>query len=158
MEQDSIPEAPTTRARDRDAEFSEICAAIAAGESVSAVMREFGHAPRTFWKWLFADASLVPRYQAALAARAEVHAEEIAAIADADPSTLEVRDKDGNVVEVKIDAAFEAWRKTRIDARKWSASRLLPKRYGDKLELDAKVAVGDAVIERLARARSGTKE
>jgi hypothetical protein len=39
----------------------------------------------------------------------------------------------------------------------WQAKVRGPKTHGDKLELDAKVSVGDAVIERLARAR-GEKE
>ena len=38
--------------------------------------------------------------------------------------------------ERRIDPGFEAWRKTEIDARKWLASKILPKVYGDKIELN----------------------
>lgn len=123
---------------DRAGTFARICAAVAAGDSVATAAEAVGISRHTFWEWMLADQALVPAYEQALAARAEAHAEEIARIADEDPQTVEIKDKEGNVIDVKLDAAFESWRKTRIDARKWSASRLLPKRYGDRIELEHK--------------------
>jgi hypothetical protein len=34
-----------------------------------------------------------------------------------------------------LDGAFLQWQKNRIDARKWTAMKLKPKKYGDKLQV-----------------------
>jgi hypothetical protein len=39
----------------------------------------------------------------------------------------------GNVIDHRLDSAFLAWQKNRIDARKWTAMKLKPKKYGEKL-------------------------
>lgn len=54
-------------------------------------------------------------------------------IADETPVLLEVKDKDGNVVDIKLDSAYIAWQKQRIDARKWNAAKQRPKKYGDRV-------------------------
>jgi hypothetical protein len=33
-------------------------------------------------------------------------------------------------------------RRLQVDARKWAASKLAPKKYGDKLDIDANLKVG----------------
>ena len=38
------------------------------------------------------------------------------------------------VVDFKLDATAVARNKLRVDARKWVASKLLPKKYGDRVE------------------------
>ena len=43
--------------------------------------------------------------------------------------------KTGELIEHKLDNAFLQWQKNRIDARKWTAMKLKPKKYGDKLAL-----------------------
>ena len=48
---------------------------------------------------------------------------------------MEVRDRDGNVLDIKIDSGYVNYQRQRIDARKWTAMKLKPKKYGDKLEL-----------------------
>jgi hypothetical protein len=40
-----------------------------------------------------------------------------------------------------------------IESRKWLLAKLAPKKYGEKLELDARVSVGDAIVNRLMRVR-----
>lgn len=134
-------------------QFDAILADVAAGEPTHRAVESRGLNRRTFYALLASDEDAANKYARAKARGCEAHAAEIVEIADQDPKTVEIKDADGNVIEVKIDTAFEAWRKTRIDARKWTLSKLLPKVYGDKMELDAKVSVGDAIVERLARAR-----
>jgi hypothetical protein len=34
------------------------------------------------------------------------------------------------------DTGFVAWQRVRIDTKKWSLSKKLPKKYGDKLDLN----------------------
>jgi hypothetical protein len=73
------------------------------------------------------------------------------------------RELSADVVEARVatvvegvlsgDIAHDAGR-VGINGLTWLAKVRAPKVYGDKVEIDAKVSIGDAVIERLARARS----
>jgi hypothetical protein len=68
--------------------------------------------------------------------QADTLADEIIAIADEQPEIIAVVDKKtGALIEHKLDGAFLQWQKNRIDARKWTAMKLKPKKYGDKLAL-----------------------
>lgn len=118
-----------------------ICDRLALGESVSAVFRkpEPGYpSETTFWRWLNADPELKKLYEAGVERRSEKYAEEVVEITDAAGSVLlhpETGDPilrpDGTPVMVLDRVAIEH-AKLRADARKWVASRLLPKRYGDR--------------------------
>jgi hypothetical protein len=44
-----------------------------------------------------------------------------------------VFDKDGNQLAIKLDSSYIQWQKNRIDARKWTAAKLRPKKYGDRI-------------------------
>lgn len=141
-------EPTTTRARslDEPGVVDELLAAVAGGESVRQACEDRGVQRWKLYERIAKDEPLRTRYELALETRAEVLAEEIVDIADEDARLVELKDNEGNVVDFKVDTAFEAWRKTRIDARKWTASRLLPKRYGDKLELGGEVKGGPLVV------------
>lgn len=143
-----------TRARTVEGErplaemLDDVVAAIAAGETVEAACGEAGLTPRRFWRCL-ARGDLSPeRYMAATATAAERRVAEIQEIADEKPPL--VVDEKG---AARVDAGFVAWQRNRIDVRKWAAARHSPRRYGERLELDAKVSVGGAIIERLTRAK-----
>jgi hypothetical protein len=75
------------------------------------------------------------KYARAREEQADTLADEIIAIADESPEINEIRDKHGDVVDVKIDSGYVAYQKQRIEARKWTAMKLKPKKYGDKLEV-----------------------
>lgn len=78
----------------------------------------------TLWKeWLSDDDDLAARYVRAKEAQMELMADEILTIADD-------REEDANS------------RRVRVDSRKWLLSKLMPKKYGDKLNVDAKVDGG----------------
>jgi hypothetical protein len=62
--------------------------------------------------------------------QADTLADEIQAISDEMP--LETTDKDGNT---KFDSAYIQWMRLRVDSRKWIASKLKPRKYGDKIAL-----------------------
>jgi hypothetical protein len=62
--------------------------------------------------------------------QADTLADEIHAIADQMP--MEKTDKEGNT---SLDSAYINWMRLRIDARKWTASKLKPRKYGDRLAL-----------------------
>jgi hypothetical protein len=88
---------------------------------------------QTVYAWMFKDPIFLTQYTRAREEQADTLADEIIAIADETPEVVEVKDKDGNVIDHRLDSAFLAWQKNRIDARKWTAMKLKPKKYGEKL-------------------------
>lgn len=104
--------------------MEEICRRIAEGRAVKNVcededMPSFGFV----WRWISEDAVFEHRYARAIQQRALNHADEITFMVQ------EVRQG-----KLPPDAARVA-----IDAMKWTASRLLPKVYGDKQIVEANV-------------------
>lgn len=74
---------------------------------------------------------------------ADQYARAISALADAQTEALEVAIED--MRSGKIDAAMA---RVEIDARKWFASKFLPKRYGDKIaHVGGDPAAGDKPIQ-----------
>jgi hypothetical protein len=111
-----------------------ICARIAGGESLRAICRE-EHMPDvgTFLHWVAKHTALERRYVAAMEIRAEHLAEELQEIADQEPPPS-VTIIDGKTIE-RIDVSWLARQRLRIDVRKWTASKLKPKKYGDRMAL-----------------------
>lgn len=133
----------------------EICGKIAEGQSLRRIMRDDteGRLPgmTTIWKWLRENETFARQYAQAREEQAEAFADEIAAIADETPELEPVRGPDGEIVEMKMHAAYVQHQKNRIDARKWVASKLKPKKYGDKLGLtDGDGGPLQVVINRLS--------
>lgn len=92
-----------------------ICERIAAGESLRAICSDVGMpSKKQFLKWMSEDASLSDHYAIARARQADHYADEIVEISDTEEDPQKAR--------------------VRIDARKWVASKLQPKRYGDKID------------------------
>ena len=54
-------------------------------------------------------------------------------IADETPQVKEIKDKEGNVIDITLDSAYIQWQKNRIEARKWNAAKQRPKKYGDRI-------------------------
>lgn len=66
----------------------------------------------------------------------EVHADIILEIADTPLEGVETKvDGNGTVIEMKRSDML-GHRKLQIDSRKWILSKLLPKKYGDRLDLN----------------------
>jgi hypothetical protein len=94
-------------------------------------------------------------YTRAREEQADTLADEILAIADEAPS--EVVDEKG---VSRTDSGWVSWQRNRVDARKWVASKLKPKKYGEALKVGGDkdnplaVTVGtevfDSVLENLA--------
>lgn len=112
----------------------EVCKRVEQGRSLNSVCGDPDMPVRsTFYEWMSAHSWLSDKYARAREKRAEFLAEEIIDIADTETDSAKARN--------------------RIDARKWAASKLDPKRYGDKLTLDGdlKVKMPDDQLEsRLA--------
>ena len=88
---------------------------------------------QTVYNWMFRNPEFMERYTRAREEQAETYADQIVDIADETPTLVPLLDKDGFVIDVKMDSAYLMWQKNRMDARKWTAMKLKPKRYGDKV-------------------------
>ena len=107
----------------------EICDRIASGQPLVRICKD-EHMPHvtTVYRWLNKRADFCDMYTKAKDASADTLAEEIQDIADSIP--METTDKEGNT---KFDPAYINWMRLRVDARKWVAAKLKPRKYGDRL-------------------------
>ena len=105
----------------------ELCDRIAAGEGIAAICKD-RHMPDavTVYRRMAKNPEFATRIARAREAQQDVEAERI--IDMADKATI----KNWPVV------------KLRIDARKWRAAKLAPKKYGEKVETTVKNAEGEA--------------
>lgn len=122
------------RPRGRPSEFSPqtantICERLADGESLRTICAEDGMPDRsTVRRWLSQNEEFRGQYAHAREEQADVYAERI--VDEAHTAT---------------DAAIG---RLRMDALKWAASKLAPKRYGDKVQTEHSGEVSIASIER----------
>ena len=125
-----------------------ICIRIAEGESLREIVKSPNMPDRTVvYDWLLRDPDFAIRYTRAREEQAETLADEIIAIADESPETVELRDKEGNLLDIKIDSGYVQYQKQRIEARKWTAMKLKPTKYGEKI-VHAGDDVNPVVIEQ----------
>lgn len=121
---------------------ADICAHIASNKSLTSYCRQSGKPGlTTVFNWLAKHPEFVNLYAHARETQADMSADEIVEIADTEPDPNKAR--------------------VRIDARKWTAAKLKPKKYGDRLTLDGdlKVTMTDEQLDaRLAHltAKAGT--
>ncbi len=119
---------------------AKICRRLAEGESLRAICADKAMpAISTVMGWLF-DGNhngFSEQYARAREAQAEIRADEIVDIADDDTNDF-TADKDGKLV---ANSEHIQRSRLRVDARKWIAAKLLPKRYGDKLDLGGTVGL-----------------
>lgn len=126
-----------------------ICSEIAAGRSLRSIC-EADEMPdkSTVFRWLSKHEVFRDQYARAQEDRAAAMAEDIIEIADQyDPA------------QDKIDVDHIQRAKLRIDARKWLMSKMAPKRYGDKQQIDQTNTheVGDTLMAFMDRIASRGK-
>lgn len=98
----------------------------------------------TVFKWLGQQEDFAKQYARAREAQADALADEIVDISD-DGSRDYFKDSDGQIV---VNHDHIARSRLRVDARKWIASKLKPKKYGEKLSTELTGADGGPVIVR----------
>jgi len=112
-----------------------ICILLAEGMSLRQILREdktgVMPAQSTVYEWLLRHPLFAEQYARAREEQADTNADEIIAIADEMPP--EYTDKDGRT---SLDQTYIAWQKNRIEARKWTAAKLKPKKYGDRMAVE----------------------
>jgi hypothetical protein len=152
--------ATTTRARTRekrpcveltDALAGEIIEQVYESSLIDVLRKDGMPSYSTFMRRLARDSDLAKRYGEAMDARADKLALEIIQIAD-DGSNDTYLDEEGNK---RTDHDVVARSKLRVDARKWAAAKMAPKKYGDKVDLNHGGQADNPLVTLLGRI-SGT--
>lgn len=134
-----VPKRPVGRPTDYNADVAAtLCAMVAMGMSVrTACKADDMPCVVTFFKWLRLYPEFVKQYEAAKAESAAALAEELLDIADDGTNDwMEIHDKDGNCVGYKVNGEHVQRSRLRLDTRKWLLSKLAPKKYGDKVDVN----------------------
>lgn len=106
-----------------------ICTRMAEGESLRSICRSEGMpALGTVFRWVANNQLFREQYEAAMAQRTETMFEEILEIAD-ETSSDTIATEHGE----RPNAEWISRSRLRVDARKWMLSKMLPKKYGDKV-------------------------
>lgn len=118
--------------------FDEICEMIADGESLRDVCaREDMPNRTTFFRWLEGSEALSNQYARAKEEQADAIFDEILQIADdARNDWMERNGQDDDGWRANGEHIQRS--RLRIDARKWMAGKLRPKKYGEKVEAEVK--------------------
>lgn len=115
--------------------FESVLERLGEGDTMRTISKEMGFSKGTFWRICDENPSLADRYARARDVQAHDHFERIIDLA-----------KQVENGEIDPQAA-----KVAIDARKWAACKLMPRKYGDKIEIEAKTTheLGDSVMGML---------
>ena len=110
-----------------------ICERIADGESLKDICADVDLPNRaTVYRWLAAHKTFSDMYARAREEQADTLADEIVSISD-DGARDYGQTEDGREV---VNHDHIARSRLRVDARKWVAAKLKPRKYGDKVELE----------------------
>jgi hypothetical protein len=114
-----------------------ICSELAMGKSMRTIERD----PKmpamvTMFRWLRTMPDFRQQYESAKEEAADMLVEEMLDIADDDSGDeIEKTDAKGNTYTT-YNAEYVQRSRLRVDTRKWIASKLKPKRYAERLDID----------------------
>ena len=112
-----------------------ICMMLSEGLSLRQILKAdtTGALPAqsTVYEWLLRFPLFAEQYARAREEQADTNADEILEIADEHPP--EYTDEKGRT---SLDMTYIQWQKNRIEARKWTAAKLRPKKYGDRMAVE----------------------
>jgi hypothetical protein len=130
-----------------------ICTRLAEGESLRAICRDEGYpAESTVRKWALEDESgFAAQYTRARELGYHALADEIIYISNT-PQVGEKTKTDDKGTETTTGDMIEH-RRLQVDARKWYLSKVLPKVYGEKQQVEHSGVIGIADALREARER-----
>jgi Bacteriophage Sf6, terminase small subunit-like len=120
---------PTTRRLKTPENAERICSLIEDGKGLREIAQTLGYAYASITDWIRLDsqnggAEIATRYARAVEVRAEAMAEELLDIAD-DRSFMGRTDANAIVAQQRLA----------VDTRKWLLSKMLPRKFGDKIEI-----------------------
>ena len=110
---------------------NEICELISTTDKgLNAICKELGLCAKTVFNWINDNDDFLHKYARAREVQAEYLADQIIEIAD-DKVNDYKSTENGEVVNSEAIARS----RLRVDARKWKASKLAPKKFGDKVDV-----------------------
>jgi hypothetical protein len=123
---------------------AKICTRLAEGESLRTICQSDDMPGRsTVMAWLVDNEAFQDQYARARELQADLYAAEVVEIADrvlpAIKRTIKGTGKKKSVEEQHGDAVDRS--RLMMDARKWYAAKLAPKKYGERLDLNANVTM-----------------
>lgn len=123
----------------------DICTKLAHGIPMTKICKQEGMPDiSTVYRWLLKDKEFCDMYARAREDAADTLADEIIEISD-DASNDTITQRHGNN-EVEVENREWTNRsRLRVDARKWVAAKLKPRKYSDQLKIDAEIK-GDIKI------------
>lgn len=129
--------------RGRKTEFSQIvadaiCERLADGESLRAICQDDSTpAKATVFKWLGQNPQFADQYARARESQADALVDEILEIADDASNDWMARNvKEGQAPGYDLNGEHVQRSRLRVDSRKWFASKVAPKKYGEKLQAE----------------------
>lgn len=141
---------PAGRPTDYTTEIADaICERIADGESLRSICSDDGMPNKaTVFRWLGKHEEFGDQYARAREAQADTLFDEVLDIADDARNDWMERNGDGDAGYVANGEHIQRSR-LRIDARKWMAGKMRPKKYGDSMNLnhDGTIRVEKASVE-----------
>ncbi|WP_210236257.1 terminase small subunit protein [Ochrobactrum sp. CGA5] len=128
-----------------------ICERIADGESLRTICDDQGMPSRTtVFKWLSRFNEFADQYARAREAQADTLFDEILSIADDGRNDwMEKTNKDGEVIGEVFNKEAVQRSSLRVEARKWMAGKLRPKKYSEKLDLNVSGSLQTTPEEQL---------
>lgn len=118
-----------------------ICMRLSEGESLRSVCSDEGMpSKQSVLRWLTKHEEFRCQYVRAKEQGAEALAEEMFDIADDGANDwMEKKDKDGEAIGWQLNGEHVRRSQLRIDTRKWYLSKIMPKKYGEKVQTDSVV-------------------
>lgn len=127
----------------RHTEFSQeivdiVCERIADGESLRSICGDVTLPSKaTIFKWLSQNKDFADQYAHARDAQADAMADDILHISNTPCIGVKTTTKSTGIETIEGDMIEH--RRLQVDARKWLAARMAPKKYGDRIDLNAKI-------------------
>lgn len=113
-----------------------ICEQIAcSSKSMSKICSELGVSYGTHLNWVRTNDEYLRLYKMAKEDQADFLSEEIIEIADDSSNDIEEFEMGDGIVSSRLNTEHIQRSRLRVDARKWVASKLKPKKYGDRMDL-----------------------
>lgn len=125
-----------TRKHDRERLGTQLCERLARGELLKNICDDLGIAPHTPWRWATDDPDGFGK------AYARAREDQAHAIAD---QAMTIAD------EEVVDAVASARNRLRVDTRKWLASKIAPRSYGDRTQHEVSGADGGPLVVKVVR-------
>jgi hypothetical protein len=118
--------------------MAELREEITGGKSIATFAKERGINYGTLRDWVDADPGRASIYARAREDRADTFADAIREISE--ETAVEARHQ-GEEIVLGLSQAVIAHNRLRIDSLKWLASKMKPRVYGEKLEVEGKLAL-----------------